>query len=105
MHHRGDFTCIAELRAIVTGCEQKNRWFGEAECQWALPVSRPVSLPPFARCRDREDQVNRHLPFLPAGRADVAEVPVEYADGVASGGRPQMPRGDREPVPRTVPGG
>ncbi|MFJ5138530.1 phosphotransferase [Streptomyces sp. NPDC088707] len=72
--------CIAKLRAILKGCEQKNWPFGEAEYQWALLAS----LLPFARYRDHEDQVNRHLPFLLA--ADVADVLVEHAEGAASGG-------------------
>ncbi|APS20589.1 hypothetical protein TK78_17765 [Streptomyces sp. Tue 6075] len=71
--------CIAELRAILKGCEQKNWPFGEAEYQWALLAS----LLPFARYRDHKDQVNRHLPFLLA--ADVADVLVEHAEGAASG--------------------
>ncbi|MEV7021252.1 phosphotransferase [Kitasatospora sp. NPDC093558] len=74
--------CIAKLRAILKGCEQKNWPFGEAEYQWALLAS----LLPFARYRDHEDQVNRHLPFLLA--ADVADVLVEHAEGGASGSRP-----------------
>ncbi|MFI8421874.1 phosphotransferase [Streptomyces sp. NPDC085479] len=71
--------CIAKLRAILKGCEQKNWPFGEAEYQWALLAS----LLPFARYRDHEAQVNRHLPFLLA--ADVADVLVEHAEGATSG--------------------
>ncbi|QCW78598.1 hypothetical protein EQG64_18225 [Streptomyces sp. S6] len=71
--------CIAKLRAILKGCEQKNWPFGEAEYQWALLAS----LLPFARYRDHEGRVNRHLPFLLA--ADVADVLVERAGGAASG--------------------
>ncbi|MFF2302424.1 phosphotransferase [Streptomyces sp. NPDC058128] len=71
--------CIAKLRAILKGCEQKNWPFGEAEYQWALLAS----LLPFARYRDHEDQVNRHLPFLLA--ADVADVLVEHAEGTGAG--------------------
>ncbi|MFD5461404.1 phosphotransferase [Kitasatospora sp. NPDC127059] len=71
--------CIAKLRTILKGCEQKNWPFGEAEYQWALLAS----LLPFARYRDHEDQVNRHLPFLLA--ADVADVLVNHAEGAASG--------------------
>ncbi|MEG3629950.1 phosphotransferase [Streptomyces poriticola] len=70
--------CVAKLRAILKGCEQKNWPFGEAEYQWALLAS----LLPFARYRDHDSQVNRHLPFLLA--ADVADVLVERAEGAAA---------------------
>ncbi|MFF8588493.1 phosphotransferase [Streptomyces althioticus] len=70
--------CIAKLRAILKGCEQKNWPFSEAEYQWALLAS----LLPFARYRDHECQVNRHLPFLLA--ADVADALVEHAESAVS---------------------
>ncbi|WP_393057841.1 phosphotransferase [Streptomyces sp. LN549] len=70
--------CVAKLRSILKGCEQRNWPLGEAEYQWALLAS----LLPFARYRDHENQVNRHLPFLLA--ADVADVLVERAEGTRS---------------------
>ncbi|MFI6929770.1 phosphotransferase [Streptomyces sp. NPDC050287] len=59
--------CVTKLRTILKGCEQRNWPINDLEYQWALLAS----LLPFARYRDHEDPVNRHLPFLLA--ADVAD--------------------------------
>ncbi|MER5358019.1 hypothetical protein [Streptomyces sp. NPDC002785] len=66
-------SCVTKLRTILKGCEQRNWPINDLEYQWA-PLA---SLLPFARYRDHQDPVNRHLPFLLA--ADVAEALVTRA--------------------------